>query len=97
MGYLGPVTADDWEALLVVTYPLLDALLVLEERAGAAGSVALVDVAVARVADPESVKAGYGDLRGNPASVGDDERLRAPKLVPAKMLLRYKHGLDWLR
>ena len=55
MSYLGPVTADDWEALLVVTYPLLDALLVLEERAGAAGSVAFVDIAVARVTDPESV------------------------------------------
>ena len=46
---------DILEAFLVVTHPLLDALLVLEERAGAAGGVALVDVAVARVADPESV------------------------------------------
>ena len=55
------------------SYPVFDALLVLEERARAAGDVALVDVAVARVANPESIETGNGYLHDNPRGVCDDE------------------------
>ena len=69
-----------------LAHPIKLARCEFEELARAAGDVALVNVAVARVADPESVEAGNDDLHEGLEGVRGGEGLRAAKLIPARKL-----------